>query len=195
MLTACGVPEAGLAPAEESLGTWQSALCYGVSVSSLTVDGVSTYQGVMAGAGGFAVAGGANAIRLEYYSDGVLKYYEERTGTSGSWNYSYGGVPCGTHNFQVKAYPMIVDSAGTRTTCSSSPTSSAVHDASEACPVTYTWQRIGTESCYDLFMDSCYSHYFSPSCPSSPAGKTCSSPGSTCWYVRSSSYVDEYSCQ
>lgn len=195
MLTACGTPETGLTPAEESLGTQQSALCYGVSVSGLTVDGVSTYGGAMAGAGGFAVSGGANAVRLEYYADGALKYYEERTGTSGSWNYSYGGFACGSHNFQVKAYPMIVDSAGTRTTCSSSPTSSAVYNASEPCPYVSTWQRIGTENCYDLFMGPCSSHYFSPSCPSSPAGKTCSSPGATCWSVRSSSYVEEYACQ
>lgn len=137
LLVACGSVQdvEQDAAAQEALGTQQSALCYGVSVSGLTVAGVSTYDGVMAGAGGFTVSGGANAVRLEYYVDGALKYYEERTGTSGSWNYSYGGFACGSHSFQVKAYPMIVDSAGNRATCSSSPTWSAVHYPSETCPI------------------------------------------------------------
>jgi hypothetical protein len=132
LLSACGgIPEES--PGEEALGTKESELCYDASVSSLTVQGVSTYDGVMAGSGGYSVAGGANGVRLEYYADGVLKYYEERQGVSNSWNYSWGGFACGTHNFQVKAVPMVISSDGTRATCSSTYVWSAVHDASQPC--------------------------------------------------------------
>jgi len=138
VLSACGTPEEGLTPQQETVGSQESALCSGVSVSSLTVAGVSTYQGEMAGSGNWAVSAGANAIRLEYYVDGALKYYEERLGTSGTWYFSYGGITCGTHSFQVKAVPMVVDSAGTRTTCSSSPTSSSLYYPAENCPTPVT---------------------------------------------------------
>ncbi|HYO52644.1 hypothetical protein [Archangium sp.] len=81
----------------------------------------------MAASGDWAVSLGANAIRLEYYVDGAAKYYEERI-----------GIPCGPHSFQVKAYPMVVDSAGTRTTCSSSPASTGVYSPAENCPTPTT---------------------------------------------------------
>lgn len=139
VLSACGgTTEEGPSLEQETLGTQESALCSGVYVSNLTVGGISTYLGEMAGSGDWAVTSGANAIRLEYYVDGVQKYYEERIGTSGTWYFSYGGIPCGSHSFQVKAYPMVVDSAGTRTTCSSSPASTGVYYPSENCPTPTT---------------------------------------------------------
>ncbi len=127
LLAACGgVPEAGLAPAEESLGTAEAAMCSGLSVTSLTLAGISTYQGEMAGNGGWAVSPGANAVRLEYYVDGALRGTEERRGTynsstntyQGNWYFSAAGLACGSHGFVAKAFPMVIDSMGNRTTCS-----------------------------------------------------------------------------
>jgi hypothetical protein len=126
LLTACGgVPETGVAPAKESLGTAEAALCSGLSVTSLTRLGISTYQGEMAGSGGWTVSPGANAVRLEYYVDGVLRTTEERMGTynsstntiEGDWYFSAAGIACGPRAFLVKAFPMVVDSLGNRTTC------------------------------------------------------------------------------
>jgi hypothetical protein len=124
LLAACGgAAEDALAPAEEQLGTRESALCVGLSVSGLNIDGVSSYEGVAAGAGSWAVSSGANGVRTEYYVDGVLKSATEYLGTSGGWNFSAAGMTCGGHTLQVKAFPMVVDSAGTRTTCYDSPQS------------------------------------------------------------------------
>jgi hypothetical protein len=118
LLSACGVlPEAELAPAGGPLGTQESALCSSLSVTQLSLQGISTYQGTMAGSGSWALSTGANAIRLEYYVDGVLRSAEERTGTSGSWYFSTSGIACGPRTFLVKAYPMVVDSNNNRTTC------------------------------------------------------------------------------
>ena len=66
MLGGCGggLEESGPPPAGEPLGAHEAALCSGLSVSSLSLSGVSTWQGEMAGSGRWAVAGGANAIRL-----------------------------------------------------------------------------------------------------------------------------------
>ncbi|MET0400797.1 MAG: hypothetical protein ABW123_00285, partial [Cystobacter sp.] len=135
VLSACGgTTDAAPSVGDEALGTRESAVCYGAYVAGVTVDGVSTYAGTMGSGGSYSVAGGANAIRLEYYVDGALKYHEERLGNSGSWYYSYGGFGCGAHSFYVKSYPMVIDSNGTRSTCSSTPSTTSTYDASYACP-------------------------------------------------------------
>lgn len=144
LMTACGGgPEAGLAPSEEPLGTAGSALCSGASVTSLTISGISTYQGEMAGSGNWKVSTATNAVRLEYYVDGALRSSEDRCdaagGTtnctgSGPWHFSASGISCGTHTFLVKAYPMVIDSAGNRTTCWDSPKSLSRSVAGDACP-------------------------------------------------------------
>jgi hypothetical protein len=126
LLAACGdTSEGRLEPsAEEPLSTHEAALCYGLSVSSLTLHGISSYDCVVAGSGDWSVSTGANAVRLEYYLDGALHSYDERVGTSGTWNFSAGSaLSCGTHTFLVKAYPMVIDSSGSRTTCIASPRS------------------------------------------------------------------------
>ncbi|AKJ06039.1 hypothetical protein ATI61_110217 [Archangium gephyra] len=118
LLAACGgASEDALAPAEEQLGTRESAMCVDLDVSMLTIDGVSSYEGVAAGAGQWAVSTGANGVRMEFSVDGVLRSSTEYLGTSGTWNFSAGSMGCGNHLLEVKAFPMVVDSAGNRTTC------------------------------------------------------------------------------
>jgi hypothetical protein len=136
MLAACGgtPEEARLAPSEESLSTQRQALCSGTSVSGLSISGVSSWGGELAGSGNWAVSGGANAVRLEYWVDGSLRVSEERTGSSGTWYFSTQGITCGSHTFEVRAYPMVVDSAGNRTTCWSSPGMSSSQSVTQACP-------------------------------------------------------------
>ncbi|HYO71915.1 MAG TPA: hypothetical protein VEU33_38145 [Archangium sp.] len=122
LLAACGgTAEDALAPAGEQLGTRESALCVDQSVYGLNISGVSSYEGVAAGAGNWAVTPGANGVRTEFYVDGALRSATEYLGTSGGWNFSAGGMGCGGHTLEVKAFPMVVDSAGTRTTCYDSP--------------------------------------------------------------------------
>jgi hypothetical protein len=193
LLVACGGEEAVRAGPEEVLGTEESAVCSGLSVSTLTIAGASTYQGEMAASGSWVVSSGANAVRLEYYINNVLYASEERTGTSGTWYFSQAGIACGTRTLLVKAYPMVIDSGGNRTTCWGAP-KSASQAVTEACPGG-TWQYWGTESCYDMFMTSCYSANLSPQCPSSPQGKSCSPLWSMCWRIVSSSWVEMYGCE
>jgi hypothetical protein len=135
MLAACGgaPEEAGLAPVQEPLGTQRQALCSGTSVSSLTISGVSSWGGELAGSGNWVMSGGANAVRLEYRVDGSLRTSEERTGASGTWYFSTQGITCGSHTFQVKAFPMVIDSVGNRTTCWDGPTSVS-QAVTQACP-------------------------------------------------------------
>jgi hypothetical protein len=122
LLAACGgVPEAELLPAAEPLGTEQSALCSGLSVTNLTLSDVSTYGGLMSGVGNWAVSLLSNAVRLEYYVDGVLRSTDDRPGFSGSWYFSTSGIACGPRTFTVKAYPMVIDSNNNRTVCYDSP--------------------------------------------------------------------------
>ncbi len=119
VLAACGSPteELEFVP-DDPLSTQRSALCSGASVSSLTLLGVSSWQGELGSSGDWEVQGGANAARLEYLVDGVMRAFDERVGLSGNWFFSTQGISCGTHSFLVKAYPMIIDSVGNRTTCS-----------------------------------------------------------------------------
>ncbi|WPB80798.1 hypothetical protein KYC5002_16880 [Archangium violaceum] len=122
LLAACGAPsEVELAPAGEPLGTAESALCSGSSVTQLSIGGISSYGGEIAGSGSWSVSSGANAVRLDYYVDGVLRSFEDRTGASGTWYFSSAGHACGTHSFEIRAYPMVIDSNGNRTVCVESP--------------------------------------------------------------------------
>jgi alpha-tubulin suppressor-like RCC1 family protein len=121
VLAACvGEPESAWDGSEEFLGTQESELCSGLSVTTLTIAGVSSYQHELAGSGSYAVSTGANAARIEYYLDGVLIGADERVGSTGTW-YASGLMNCGNHTFLVKAYPMVVDSIGNRTTCYAAP--------------------------------------------------------------------------
>lgn len=149
LLAACGgAPELEEVPEVEPLGTKQSAMCSGLSVTQLSISGISTYLGEMAGSGPWAVSPGASAVRLEYYVDGVLRSIEERTGGSGSWYFSTTGIACGPRNFVVKAFPMVIDSAGNRTTCLDTHQSTS-QTVTEACPapsVTMSCSRATTAS-------------------------------------------------
>src|SRR5690349_837865 len=147
MLGGCGggLEESGPPPAGEPLGSHEAALCSGLSVSSLSLSGVSTWQGEMAGSGRWAVAGGANAIRLEYRVDGALRSSDERrpdvdpppdaNPNDGTWYFSATGVTCGVRTFEVKAWPMVIDSAGNRTVCWDSP-QAVVRTVTENCGAT-----------------------------------------------------------
>ncbi|MDY7232999.1 hypothetical protein [Hyalangium rubrum] len=90
-------------------------------MTNLTNNGVSSYAGEIAGNGTWAVSTLANALHLDYYVDGSLRASDERPGTSGYWYYSGGGYGCGSHSFEVRAYPMVIDSNNNRTVCWSSP--------------------------------------------------------------------------
>lgn len=136
LLAACGegdIPGSGLAPSEEPLGTREAAMCSGLSVTSLTLDGVSTYEGELAGAGTYAVSTFANAVSLEFSVDGQTPSSIERLGASGTWSYSRTGVACGPRTFEVRAYPMIVASDGTKAVCRESY-KSVTRTVTEPCP-------------------------------------------------------------
>jgi hypothetical protein len=142
MLVACGNPleQGAMAPWEGTLGTQQSALCAGTSVSSLTLDGLDSWGGLMAGSGTWEVSGGANAARMEYWVDGVLSSFGIRTAdpgtSSGAWSFSANGVSCGNHTVQVKAYPMIIDSANNQETCLAHLSSLPTQTVTQSCPAT-----------------------------------------------------------
>jgi hypothetical protein len=127
---------------EEFLGAQESALCTGLSVTSLTIAGASTYQGEMSASGDWIVSSGANAVRLEYYINSVLYATEERSGASGTWYFSRSGLACGTYTLMVKGWPMVIDSGGNRTTCYVG-SKSASRDASEPCCVPTTCSAAG----------------------------------------------------
>ncbi|WNG59553.1 hypothetical protein F0U59_36210 [Archangium gephyra] len=119
LLAGCG---GGLEPvpigSAEPLGVQESELCSSLSVTSLTLSGASIFEGELAGSGSWTVSTSSNAVLLEYYVDNVKVAYEERPGATGTWYFSNGGVSCGVnHTFMVKAWPMVIDSSGVRTTC------------------------------------------------------------------------------
>jgi hypothetical protein len=138
LLAACGGPtEEGLTPAEEFLGSQESAMCSGSTVSSLSILGVSSYGGEVAGSGSWAVTYPANAVHLDFLVDGVVLGRAEPTGgsaRSGNWNFSYKPLACGSHTFEVRAYPMTITSTGERYWCPESGTQSRTQTFSEACP-------------------------------------------------------------
>jgi hypothetical protein len=195
LLVACGdTAETVPAPAEEALGTEEAALCAGLSVPTLTIAGASIYEGLLAASGSWAVSSGANAVRLEYYVNNVLYTSEERTGTSGTWYFSTAGLACGAnYTLLVKAFPMVIDSGGNRTTCWSAPKTTSTN-VSEPCPGGH-WQFITQENCYYWTMMSCYYLNLQPVCPSSPAGKPCTTIGSYCYRVLNDEWAEEYQCQ
>lgn len=124
-LAACGTAPEPDGGSTEPPGIQQAALCSGTSVSALSLYGISTYQGEMAGNGGWVVSGGANAVWLDYFVDGSIYVSEVRTGASGTWYFSHGGIACGPHLFEVKAYPAVIDSNGNHTYCKMSGSQSA----------------------------------------------------------------------
>jgi hypothetical protein len=149
LLAACGageLPGSEWVPSEEPLGTREAAMCSGLSVTSLTLDGISTYQGELAGAGTYAVSTFANAVSLEFSVDGQTPSSTERLGSSGTWSYSRTGVACGSRTFEVKAYPMVVASDGTKTVCRESY-KSVTRIVTEPCPTiaSISCSRISTE--------------------------------------------------
>ncbi|MET0401463.1 MAG: hypothetical protein ABW123_03630 [Cystobacter sp.] len=122
LVLGCGaMPGEPGAVGDEPLGTDASAMCLGLSVSNLTFSGMSSWGGDLVGQGAWAVASTANAVRLEYRIDGVWHGDAELTGRSGTWYLSRGGTTCGSHTVEVKAFPMVIDSAGNRILCGESP--------------------------------------------------------------------------
>jgi hypothetical protein len=131
LLMACG-PISEEAP--EALGVVESAMCSNSAVTALSISGMTTYQGEMAGSGTYAVSYPANAVWLEYRIDGVVQATEERLGASGTWYFSKAPVACGTRTFSVKAWPRVVSSDGSSTTCLSNASLTASKSVTEACP-------------------------------------------------------------
>jgi hypothetical protein len=135
LLMACGgSAETEATPAEDTLGTATGALCAGTSVTGLGISSVSSSGGTLSASGSWSVGGGANAAKLEYWVDGVLRSYDERLGTSGSWVASAGSIACGSHTLEVRAYPMVVDSAGNRTYCTSNGPVATSQGFTQTCP-------------------------------------------------------------
>jgi hypothetical protein len=132
---ACGgAPETPPSPSPLPVTARESKLCAELSVTALTLTGSSTHQGELAGSGSWAVSGPANAVRLEYYVDDVLYAVEEQPGKSGTWYFSRTGVSCGVlHPLQVKAWPMIIDGDGVRSTCTSGSRTLSKPDVGEEC--------------------------------------------------------------
>jgi len=130
LLSGCGgVPEEdGQLPAGgETVGTQESAMCSEMSVLGLTVSGMDSHDGVIAGAGTWKVSPNANSVYMEYFLDNnptpvkqrIPGTYDPATGTtSGTWSYSIGGVSCGGHTVVIKAYPRHIASNGAEEICS-----------------------------------------------------------------------------
>jgi hypothetical protein len=180
LLTACNATVGELAP-DEPLGTDQAAMCAGSSVSTLTIDGASIYQGELAAAGSWAVTYPANAIRIEYYVDTSLFGYDERPGSSGTWNHGSTGLACGTHAFEVRAYPMVIDSSGLRATCLSNGPKKAMTSVSESCCVPETdaqfCTRLGMQCGPASGTDNCGNSRTISSCGTCPSGSECDMEG------------------
>ncbi|WNG59489.1 hypothetical protein F0U59_35850 [Archangium gephyra] len=139
MLSACGgAPgEAGVAPAEEPLGTREAPLdCAGASVNMLTIDGMSLWGGVLSGGGRWSVTYPANGVQLSFYVDGVLRGTQPIQGDanrSGSWNFN-DTVACGTHTFEVRASPATFDSSSTAPGVCTTGSTSRSYTVSQPCP-------------------------------------------------------------
>ncbi|HYO74517.1 MAG TPA: hypothetical protein VEU33_51430 [Archangium sp.] len=136
MLAACGpVPESSEPMEPEVLGVTGSALCSNSAVTSLTLSGVSTYAGEMAGAGTYAVSYPANAAFVAFYIDGAEASSGRATGgATGTWSFSKSPVTCGTHTFKVTAWPMVVSSDGSWSACTGNPSMTITRSVSEPCP-------------------------------------------------------------
>jgi hypothetical protein len=188
LLTACGGTEAELAaPEEESLGTVESPLCAGQYVTQLGISTASVSSSyVLEATGSWTVSSGANAVRLEYYVNGTLSTTEERVGASGNWTFSASGAACGIpHDLVVKAWPMIIDSAGNRTTCSA-----ALAQTSQTVSSDCHWAFAGGYFCGIYPQPACPGY---PLCPTTnPSGQVCSPLGSMCKNRNSGSIVFYY---
>ncbi|HYO52522.1 hypothetical protein [Archangium sp.] len=181
LLVACGGAPEALAPSEELLGTQETALCSGTSVTTLSIQGLSTYQGEMGGSGSWEVSYPANAVHLDYYVDGVLRASDERRSDtrSGTWNFSYSPVSCGSRTFEVKAYPMVIDSLGNTTRCPTSGPMTASRVVSEACPPTASLSCSFSSPIY-----SCTGSGSGGTAPLTPMWRdSIMSNGSTTWQV------------
>ncbi|WNG57010.1 hypothetical protein F0U59_21285 [Archangium gephyra] len=169
VLAACGpVPESpeGL----EALGVAEAAMCSSSAVTSLTLSGISTYQGEMAGAGTYAVSYPANAVWLVFSIDGVEQSQSRVDGGTGTWSFSKAPVSCGTHTFTVTARPMVVSSNGTWSICSGNSGKTITQSVTEPCPAgkkclieAHSWECGAW--CQAGCMDN-YSYYFTTACNS-----------------------------
>lgn len=135
LLGACGAPleSTSLSPGETP-GQVESALCSGVSVTSLTLGGASSYGGELGAAGTWAVSSFANAVYMEFYVDGHKQAEFDRTTPTGTWNHSSSGISCGTHTLEVRAWPLIIDSNGNRTKCTAQGPRVISTTFPQACP-------------------------------------------------------------
>jgi hypothetical protein len=150
LLSGCGgVPdEAGLTSAEgERVGTQESAMCSEMSVLGLTVDGMDSQNGVLAGAGTWKVSPNANSVYLQFYLDNnptpvqqrLPGTYDPATGTtSGTWSYSAGNISCGGHTVVIKAYARHIASNGAEEICSTPMTLTRTVIQDGACKPTTT---------------------------------------------------------
>lgn len=89
--------------------------------------------------GSWQVAYPANAVFLEYYIDGVRYDYGDHTpddpiNRTGSWHFSHQGIACGSHTFEVRAWPLVLSSTG-RDVCGPSASKTLSQSFSEACPI------------------------------------------------------------
>ncbi|HYO65145.1 MAG TPA: hypothetical protein VEU33_03600 [Archangium sp.] len=156
LLAACGgAPEDGLSPSEEPTGTRESAMCSLMSMNQLGLNGVSSYGGVLAGSGSWTTSTSANGAFLLFYVDGVERSRQELSGTydsatgtyRGNWSFSASGITCGSHTFQVKAYPMNVDSSGQKEICTGNTPQTFTQTVVQACPTaTVSCGRVSTTS-------------------------------------------------
>ena len=142
LLTACGgAPEDEMGAFEEPTGTRESAMCSLMSMNQVGVSGISSYGGVLAGAGTWTTSTFANGALLVFYVDGVERSRQELSGTydsaagvyRGTWSFSASGITCGSHTFQVKAYPMNVDSSGQKEICTGNTPQTSTQTVAQAC--------------------------------------------------------------
>lgn len=183
LLTACNVTVGELSP-DEPLGTHEAAMCASSSVSVLTIDGATIYQGELAAAGSWSVTYPANAIRIEYHVDATLAEFHEYPGTSGTWSYSRTSLACGTpHAFEVRAYPMVLDSSGLRATCLGNGPKKTSTSLSETCCTPETdaqfCSRLGMQCGPASGLDNCGNNRSVWSCGSCPSGSVCDLEGPT----------------
>ncbi|MET0401461.1 MAG: hypothetical protein ABW123_03620 [Cystobacter sp.] len=125
LLSACDPSGDVSSPApEEALGHTGSALCEGATVSTLSFEGASSYAGVLGAMGKWSVTS-ANSIHLKYFLDGrplatSNLRVDAQPGNQAppyNWQHSSSGVSCGSHTFQVQAWPRVVTSGQEDTTC------------------------------------------------------------------------------
>ncbi|WPB73820.1 hypothetical protein KYC5002_32880 [Archangium violaceum] len=156
LLTACGgAPEDDMGVSEEQTGTRESAMCSLMSMNQVGVSGISSYGGVLAGAGTWTTSTFANGALLLFYVDGVERSRQERSGTydsaagvyGGTWSFSASGITCGSHTFQVKAYPMNIDSSGQKEICTGNTPRTSTQTVADACATaTLSCSRASTTS-------------------------------------------------